>query len=440
MPRADTAGQRVPHASTLPYPRHTDRIARRAHGGLILTVAVSLAAFLAWAALTQLDKVTHGAGRVIPQLQNQTVQHYEGGIVTEILVREGDRVERGTPMLRVENSFARSELQQAEIDIKAKRIRMARLAAESQGLDRLDMPPSLVAELPATAGQEAVLFETRRRTLLVQLRILDDQVKQKELEASEYRARLALSRTERELMEKRIVNLRKLNSIGAMSGNDLIENERQLQQMEAKISDLTHDIPRTEAALSELAGRRAEQSLKYRSDADKERVDTEVQIAKLIESVQAMKERSTRTEVVAPITGIVNKLFVATIGGVVKSGEPLVQLVPADSSVAVEVKLSPADRAQVWPGLPAVVKVSAYDYSVYGGLRGKVVDISPDALPDDKGQPYFRVRLEADGTAFGPDKPVVPGMLADVNIISGQQTVLEALVRPVRRIQENALR
>jgi HlyD family type I secretion membrane fusion protein len=225
-----------------------------------------------------------------------------------------------------------------------------------------------------------------------------------------------------------------------MSSNDLLENERQLQQMEARISDLVHDIPRTEAALSELAGRRSEQVLKFRGDSDRDRVDTQVQIAKLEETVLAMKERSVRTEVVAPIAGVVNKLFVNTIGGVVKSGDPLIQLVPAGSSVAVEARLSPADRAQVWPGLPAVVKVSAYDFSVYGGLQGKVVDISPDALPDEKGQPYFRVRLEADGTAFGADKPVVPGMLADVNIISGKQTVLEALVRPVRRIQENALR
>ena len=418
-----------PGGDSLPYPRHTDRIESRARGMLVVTIAASLVAFVAWAALTSLDKVTHGAGRVIPQLQNQVIQHFEGGIVTEILVREGETVARGTPMLRVENSFARSELLQAQIEIKAKTIRAARLAAESQG-----------AELPGIASQETGLFETRRRTLMVQLRILDDQVRQKDLELSELKARLGLTRTERELLLQRLGNLRKLNSIGAVSSNDLLDNERQLQQMEAKISDLAHDIPRTEAALSELGGRRSEQVLKFRSDADRDRVDTQVQIAKLVESVQAMQERSVRTEVVAPMAGVVNKLFVNTIGGVVKSGDPLIQLVPAGSSVAVEARLSPADRAQVWPGLPAVVKVSAYDFSVYGGLPGKVVDISPDALPDEKGQPYFRVRLEADGTAFGADKPVVPGMLADVNIISGKQTVLEALVRPVRRIQENALR
>jgi adhesin transport system membrane fusion protein len=200
-------------------------------------------------------------------------------------------------------------------------------------------------------------------------------------------------------------------------------------------SGLIHDIPRTEAAIGEITSRRREIDLKFRSDADRERVDNEVQIAKLEESMAALQDRRIRNVVLAPIAGVVN-----TVGGVVKSGEPLVQLVPTDASIAVEARLSPSDRAQVWPGLPAVVKVSAYDFSVHGGLPGKVVDVSPDALQDEKGQTYFRVRLEADGTSFGPERPVVPGMVAEVNIMSGRQTVMQALLRPVRRVQKNALR
>jgi HlyD family type I secretion membrane fusion protein len=144
--------------------------------------------------------------------------------------------------------------------------------------------------------------------------------------------------------------------------------------------------------------------------------------------------------VLAPIGGIVNKLFVSTVGGVVKSGEPLAVIVPIDSSIAVEAKLSPTDRAEVWPGLPAIVKISAYDYSVYGGLKGKVTDVSPDALQDERGQPYFRVRLEANTSDFGPDKPVVPGMLAEVDILTGRNSIMDTLLKPVRRLRDNALR
>jgi len=429
-----------PRSPFLPYPRQIDRIERRARTRLVATTAVALLAFVGWAAATELDRVTHGEGRVVPQLQNQVVQHLEGGIISEILVREGERVERGQPLVRIENSFARSEYQQARIEVKAKRVRLARLEAESQGAETLAIPDDMAADVVSIAERERGLFDIRRQTLAVQNRIIEDQLRQKELEIGELKSRWALTRDERELVLKRLANLRRLAAIGAVSANDLIDNERQLQQIDTKISDLVHDIPRTEAAISELGGRRHEITLKFRSDADRERADTEVQIAKLEESMAALQDRKVRNEVVAPIAGVVNKLFFSTVGGVVKSGEPLVQLVPVDASIAVEARLLPADRAQVWPGLPAVVKVSAYDFSVHGGLPGKVVDISPDALQDEKGQTYFRVRLEADGTKFGPDRPVVPGMLAEVNIMSGRQTVMQALLRPVKRVQENALR
>ncbi|MCP8940191.1 HlyD family type I secretion periplasmic adaptor subunit [Alsobacter sp. SYSU M60028] len=429
-----------PNESAITIPSLSAGIARRASAAMIYTIAASLAAFLVWAAWTDLDKVTHGAGRVVPQMQNQVVQHLEGGIVSEILVKEGDRVQRGEPLMRIDNSFARSELAQASIELKAKYIRLARLEAESKGLQRPEWPATYIKDLPGIAERETALFETRQKTMHAQEQILDDQLRQKELELSEFRSRLINTQAERELVQKRVANLRRLAALGAVSQNELLDNERTLQQMDARMSDLGHDIPRTDSALNEIRNRRAEAALRFRGDADKERADTEVQIAKLNESISAMQDRRIRSEVVAPMTGVINKLFVNTIGGVVKSGEPLAQLVPFDSSVAVEARLSPTDRAQVWPGLPAIVKVSAYDFSIYGGLPGKVVEISPDVLQDEKGQPYFRVRLEADATAFGPDKPVVPGMLAEINIISGHQTVLSALLRPVRRVQEMALR
>ena len=192
--------------------------------------------------------------------------------------------------------------------------------------------------------------------------------------------------------------------------------------------------------MSEITRRMNEAKSRFRSDADKDRSDTELQIAKLEETISALKDRSNRSDVLAPINGIVNKLHVTTVGGVVKSGEPLVEIVPVDAAVAVEAKIAPSDRGDVWPGQSAVVKVSAYDYSIYGGLPGRVVDISADALTDERGTLYFRVRLEAEAKNFGPAKPITPGMLAEVDILIGRRTVLESLLRPVRQIRDNALR
>jgi membrane fusion protein, adhesin transport system len=287
---------------------------------------------------------------------------------------------------------------------------------------------------------EKAQFDTRRKILGEQLAILDEQLKQKRLELAELKSRWINTQTERSLVLQQMTSLRKLAAIGAVSNNELLEHEKELQQIEGRLSDLSSNIPQTESAIAEMGRHQTETRLRYRTDAEKERSDTELEIAKLDESAAAMADRATRSEVEAPIAGTVNKLFASTVGGTVKSGEPLAQIVPSDASIEVEARLSPADRAEVWPGLPAVVKISAYDYSVYGGLKGEVMEISSDALQDERGQPYFRVKLQAHATDFGPDHPVVPGMVADVDILSGRQSVLEALLRPARILRDNALR
>lgn len=426
-------------ASHIAYPRKCDQIASSAQRIFIATSACGFLLLLVWAEFTHLDKVTRGQGKVVPQFQNQTVQHFEGGIVKEILVREGDRVENGAPILRIENSFARAELEQTRLELSARELKLRRLEAERVGSD-FPTPPGMVGQQLVFAQRERSLFEARKRILDEQLGIIEEQRRQKSLELSELQSRSVNLQRERTLVVQRVESLRRLAKVGAVSANELIDNERGLQQLEARLSDLTHELPRTESALSELSRRSAEALLRFRSDAEKEAGEVELQLAKLNESAAALLDRSTRNDVLAPIAGVVNKLYVTTLGGVVKSGEPLAVIVPIEASIAVEAKIMPSDRAEVWPGLPAIIKVSAYDFSVYGGLKGKVIDVSPDALQDERGLPYFRVRLEAGSSDFGPEKPVVPGMMADVDILSGKRSVMDTVLRPVRSMQQNALR
>jgi membrane fusion protein, adhesin transport system len=420
--------------------RQTDRIVRRAHVMFVWTAAIGMVGFIGWASVTVLDKVTRGAGRVIPQTNNRIVQHLEGGIVSEILVRDGQKVAEGAPLLRIDNSFSRAELSQAQLDLKAKRLMIQRLEAESAGGDTFHPDATMRTELPDLAAKEQDLFRARRDGLTAQLRVVDDQIRQKELEVSELRARVGNLTRERQLVAPRVESLRRLSKQGAVSINDLLDSERTLQQLDAKVQELGIETPRAETAINELRRRREQFIAQFKTDAEKERREVGVQAAKLEEALSAMQDRSRRSEVTAPIAGIVNKVFVNTIGGVVKSGEPLVQLVPLEDSLVVEARLSPQDRAEVWPGLPAVVKISAYDYSIHGGLKGRVIDISPDALQDDKGDPYFRVRLAASAANLGPGKPVVPGMMAQVDILTGRHTVLDYLLKPMRLMQSNALR
>lgn len=424
----------------LPYPRAQDRIVARSHVLFLRVVGIGVVGVIAWAALTEIDRVARGPGRIVPETQNQIVQHLEGGIVSEILVREGERVERGQPVMRVENTFFRAELAQARIDIKAKTLRLARLEAETRGVERPELPQDLELEIPDIAEGERAVFARRQSKLAEELSILDDQIRQKQIELSELRSRMPSVEREKQIAEERFTSLQRLTKIGAASTNELLETERLLQQVFARSSDLAHAVPRTQAALSEIERRKTDATMRFRSDAERERTDTLLEIAKLKEAMGALQDRSRRSDVVAPVAGIINKLFVQSVGGVVKSGEPIAQIVPADASITVEMRLAPSDRAEVWPGQKAVVKVSAYEFSVYGGMPARVVDISPDALQDERNQTYFRVKLEADAKAFGPDRPVVPGMLADVDVLAGRHTVLGYLLTPINRIREKAFR
>ena len=422
------------------FHRRCDAIAGRVHGTFLYTVSAGVVLFGLWAGFTEVDQVTRGTGKVVPQSNNQIVQHFEGGIVTDIFVRNGDRVEKGEPLLRIENSFSEAELSRVRLELKAARVKMARLEAEATNAPQPDFPADLERDIPEIVARELALFKNRRSQFHEQLAIHGDQARQKELELSELKSRWASTSRERTLEIERVQNLRNLEQKGAVSRNDLLAAERGLQQLEARLSDLTHDIPRTEAALSEAQRRRREAELKIAAEIDREGGEVELQVAKLRELSDAMQDRNTRSDVVAPISGIINRVFVTTIGGVVQSGDQLVQLVPVDGSIAVEARLSPSDRAEVWPGLPAVVKISAYDYSIYGALKGKILEISPDALQDEQGRSYFRVRLEADAGAFGADKPVVPGMPAEVDILTGRRSILANLLQPLRTLKDNALR
>jgi adhesin transport system membrane fusion protein len=423
-----------------PFPRRIDRIATEAQGRFVIIIGACTALALLWSMIVQIDKVTRGSGRIITQQMKQDVQHLEGGIVAEILVREGDTVVAGQPLMRVENSFFKSELAQAAIEQGAKRIRLLRLDAETTGAKALKFPPEVSSASRQVIDNEISLFRRRQTNLNEQLSILVQQQRQKEIELSELRSRQPSVTRERQISEERLVSLQKLTAAGAASVNERLEAERVVQQAVTRLSDLAHEIPRAEAALSEIEQRKAEAISRFQAEAEKERGQTSTDLEKLTKSIEALQDRIRRSDVDAPVGGIINKLNVTTIGGVVKPGFSLAEIVPAGGSIDVEMKLSPADRADVWPGQRAIVKVSAYEYSVYGGLSARVADISPDAHQDERGVPYFRVRLEADAGALGPDHPVLPGMVADVDVIGQRQSVFGMILKPLRRLKDNALR
>ncbi|MGV6819744.1 MAG: HlyD family type I secretion periplasmic adaptor subunit [Parvularcula sp.] len=416
-----------------------DPVQARASGIFVTTVALFFVVLMVWAGIAKVDRVTRGAGRIVSQERNSLVQHLEGGIIKQVLVKEGDHVSHGDVLMRIENSFAEAELASNKLALQTQELNRIRLLAEASGKETIDFS-TLEGVSDELIAQQQRLFDTRQAEQRESLAVLDDQMSQRKLELEEKRSRLANKQQERRLVAERLESLRQLSQDGAVSRNELLQNETQYRQLLSQISDLEHQIPQTEAAIKESQSRRREAEVGFRADAERELTETEFEIAKLHETISALTDRSHRFDVTAPTDGTINKLYVNTLNGVVKPGQILAEVVPEDAPVEVEARIAPRDRGKVHAGLRTVVKVSAYDYTQFGGLEGKVIEVSPDALQDESGDIYFRVRIEADAAKLGDDNPVLPGMLAEVDIISGRQTVLDYLLRPVRAVSANAFR
>ena len=402
-------------------------------------VAVAFGAILVWAAVCQVDRVTRGSGRIVSQERNALIQHLEGGIISQVLVQEGDYVQKGQVMMRIESSFAEAEFASQKVALGNALIRKRRLQAEANGqeeLDFLDLPFEVAQD---QISQQARLFERRLQTQKETLSVLNEQVAQRRVELSEKQSALTSKRRERELMSERLESLRGLAAEGAVARNDLIKSETEYQQLEAQVSELEHQVQQNDASLSEVKSRKREAEASFRSEAERELAETEAEISRLEQSIAALTDRRQRFDVSAPTSGRINKLYFNTVNGVVRPGQTLAEIVPENAPIAVEAKIAPKDRAKVYTGLKAIVKVSAYDFSIHGGLTATLTDISPDTITDEQGETFYRIRLQTEETSLGEDKPIKPGMTATVDILTGKKTVLDYLMKPILKARQNAL-
>lgn len=407
---------------------------------LLWTLATAILIFVAWASLFSLDQVTHATGRVAPGAGNQVIQHLEGGIVTEILVKEGDRVKRGDVLMRLSNEFSAADLSNSKTEVAAMKITLSRLEAESRGAMQFSVDPALAAQAPAIAAAELDLFSSRVNQLRQDMNVIDTQYRTSRLEQASLEARLASLRSEEKVVMEQLRMMERALAAEAISAQEVLEKRNTLQQLRTRISDVVTEIPQANGRASEAQGRRSAVQLKFVAEAEQKAAETRLNLSKAEQGLTAYSDRQQRTELRAPVNGVINMIHARTIGGVVKGGDPIIEITPVDSTVTIEARLNPKDRADVWPGQDATVKVSAFDYSVYGGLKAKVVDVSPDAVQTEKGESYFRVKLIGDASKFSSKAAITPGMTTDVDIKGSRRTILQYLLAPLEKVSQGALR
>lgn len=421
------------------------RGARRFALYLFLIVTAFLFTFFGWASFATLDDITRGEAKVIPTGQNKVVQHLEGGIVSAILVREGQTVRPGQVLLRIDSTTSRASVREKQAKLWALEARAARLRAEAEKAKTVVFPPDVTQNAPQEANQELERFKTRKARLESEISILEQIVQQRRQALAEARSSAARIAARLGSMRRELTEMRRDLRNGIVSQSDLQAFEREVNQTAGDLRTEQLAIPRADAALREAEQKIADKEAQFMAEVRKELGDIENQISALRPQIGAGEDKLKRTEVRSPIAGTIKQIGVTTIGAVIKPGQPLVEIVPNDDSLLIEAKINPKDRAFLRPGLPATIKVTAYDFSIYGGLEGSVIDISADAIQEDtrREDTYYRVRIRTNknflerGTA---KLPIIPGMTASVDILTGKRTVLDHILDPVRRLANESFR
>ncbi|AIL63016.1 HlyD family type I secretion periplasmic adaptor subunit [Pseudomonas alkylphenolica] len=406
-----------------------------------LAAALLLVA-LTWAWFAVLDEVTMGEGKAIPSSKVQVIQNLEGGIVTEIFVREGQMVNKGDTLLRLDDTRFLSNKGESEADRYALTAQVERLSAEAEGRP-FEVSEEVRSKAPQVAEDELSLYQSRQRRLTSEKQTLSEQLRQKTQELAEFRSKAEQYRSALALLQQELNMSTPLVGTGAISPVEILRLKRSTVEARGSLNATTLAIPRAEAAVAEIKSKIEESEAGFRSEAAKELNEKRTDLSKITASSIAIDDRVTRTTVVSPVHGIIKLLKVNTIGGVVQPGSDLLEIVPLEDNLLIEARVRPQDVAFLHPGQPAMVKFSAYDYTIYGGLKAKLELISADTVTDDKGNSFYLIQVRTDKNHLGGDnKPllIIPGMTATVDIITGHKSVLDYLLKPVLKARTEAMR
>ena len=409
---------------------------------IIWATCILLFIFLIWAAFSELEEVTRGEGKVVPSSHVKIVQNLEGGIISEILVNVGDTVKKDQLLLRIDPTRFASSFEENRAKYLSNKAKSARLKAEATGT-ALVLPADVLKERPDIAARERQLFDSRRMELGSSTEIKRQQIDQRSQELKELESKLVELNRTYALLQKEISMIKPLVGKGAASDVEVLQLERQASQMEGEIDRIRHDIPRAQSKLEESKIAVRELNLNYRNKSNAESNEVLRDLDESASSSLALKDRLDRTSVRSPVDGIVNRVMVKTVGGVVQPGMDLVEIVPMHGNLVVEAKIKPADIAFLRPGQKATIKFSAYDYTIYGTLKAELEHIGADSITDDKGNSFFLVRLKTDKSYLGTTKqplPIMPGMVATVDILTGKKSVLSYILKPVLKARSTALR
>lgn len=410
---------------------------------LILYVITALIIVLfTWAYFTELDELTRGIGKVIPSRQVQVIQNLEGGIVKELRVKEGQFVKTGEVLVVIDDTGAGSSYQEGRAKLGELKARAVRLKAEA-GIAGFVIDEEAKTNYPQLIMEEQRLYETNTARRNSEKEVFVQRFKQRQVELANARQRLKNLHTSKGMIQREIELMDPLFKKGLVSELEFIQlrqkeldNRKEIDETVKNIESLEHQVIEARNAIGEIEGRQ-------KSEAQTELNKVIAEIEQISNSQVAIEDRVKRTMVRSPVDGTVKQLFINTVGGIAKPGMDIIEIVPNDDKLLVEAKIKPSDIAFVYPGQNAVIKLTAYDFAIYGGLEGKVIHVSADTITDEKDEEYYLVRIETDTNYLGTEdnkKDIMVGMTVQADIITGKKTIIQYIMKPILRAKYNALR
>jgi adhesin transport system membrane fusion protein len=422
--------------------------ARKFGAYLALALGAFFFVFLVWARVSYMDEITRGDSKVIASGQNKVVQAPDAGVVKAIFVKDGDKVAANQVLMQIDATPSKALLDEKLTRLYALMARAARLTAEAEGKETIEFAVEVRQNAPREVEAETAAFRSRSQQFKGEIATLEQQVAQREQQLRETKSTVARLEARLKLQRAEEYDTCRAYRNGSAALTECQVAQRASIETAGQLESERRGIPRAEAALREAQQKVEDKRAQFRSEARKELNEAETQIAALRPQIKASGQTLELTELRSPVRGIIKTVGVTTIGGVVKAGDPLIEIVPAEETLLVEVRIKPKDIAFVRLEQEATVKISAYDYSIFGGIECKVFDISSDAIVDEKKnasgerETYYRVRVRCPKAYLERDRqilPIIPGMTGQVDIRTGRRTVLDRFLDPFYRLLSDSL-
>ena len=406
---------------------------------VIYPIMLFVVLFFIWAAFAQIDEVVKGEGKVVPSGQTKVLQHFEGGIITDIHVSEGDSVKKGDVLYTLKNEYFMADLKSQELEIMALQAKAMRLEALIENKS-LVFGKEFTQTINGIVESERQFFEEETQHYKRQLGIAQDQLKQKTLKLDELTTKLQNLEMEMQLANENMQIQDALLQKNVVSKKNYLVELSKKQALVTEVQNVRSLIPIVQEEIKESEKKVKSVNSEILSKNLKQLSEVKLSIRQIQEKYKASLDRDLRKDIISPVNGVINKLYFNTIEGIVKPGDNIAEITPVEDKLIIEAKIKSSDRAQIWSNQKVSIEITAYDSSKYGLLEGRVISISPDSTEDKLGNMYYILKIKADTLGFDENSQILPGMVAKINILTGKKSVLRYLIKPLKDITQNSFK